>query len=275
MTAFIRLFAVFSLLSIASGPAQAAEPLQISGCSVSTLAYLEDLAKVYERETGVKVIVRGGGSIVGLTDLGKERVDIAASCKSSGPQDPADFEFITAAWDALVFIVHPANPVSDINLGMVRSIYDGTITNWKQLGGPDRKIISIISTPDGMGGVGEALAEQVLKGKKPERRANSHVEASSVAIWEQLVAETPDAFASTGFGSARKRKVKMLNFNGVPPTKENIISGAYPLKRRLYLVLKKDSPDEARKFVKFVLSRRGQALISSYGIPSIEDMGKR
>ena len=275
MPAVVRISLFLLLTALAAVPARAAQPVQISGCSVSTVAYLDDLAKVYEKETGEKVAVRGGGSLVGLSDLGKDRVDIAASCTGPGPGIPADFEFITAAWDALVFIVHPSNPVSDINFGSVRSIYDGTITNWKQLGGPDRKILSIISTPEGMGGVGEALADQVLKGRKPERRANSMVEASSVAIWEQLVEQMPEAFASTGFGSARKRKVKMLTFNGVPPTKQNIISGAYPLKRRLYLVLRKDAPPQARKFVKFVLSRRGQALISSYGIPSIDDMGKR
>ena len=98
------------------------------------------------------------------------------------------------------------------------------------------------------------------------------MQASSVAIWEQLVEDMPESFASTGFGSARKRKVKMLKVNGVAPTKENIISGKYPFRRPLYIVVKKNARPEVRRFVDFVLSKKGQKLISSYGMPSLADL---
>ena len=209
-------------------PAPASAALTGSGCSVSIPGYLADLAKEYEKETGVKVFVRGGGSVLGLNDLHEKRVDFAASCQSKQPGDPVDFEFITVAWDALVFIVNPANPVSSISYKDVRNIYEGQVANWKQLGGPDLELKSFISTPAGMGGIGESLENMFLEGKRPRQQPNSSVQASSVAIWEQLVEKTPGGFASTGFASARKRHVKMLNVNGVSPTKENIISHAYP-----------------------------------------------
>jgi phosphate transport system substrate-binding protein len=253
-------------------PAHAEESLMASGCSVSTVAYLSDLARAYEKETGKQVLVRGGGSLLGLTDLHATRVDFAASCKGKSPGDPSDFEFIPVAWDALVFIVNKSNPISNIKPDDVRLIYEGKITNWKQLGGLDLNVTSFISTPQGMGGIGEALSKMILDGKLPEKQANSSMQASSVAIWEQMVEKTPEGFASTGFGSARKRKVKMLSVNGVAPSKKNIMSGKYPFKRPLYLTVKKDAKPDVRKFIEFVLSKKGQGLISSYGIPSLADI---
>lgn len=259
------------LIPCLSAPASA-QSLVGSGCSVSVPGYLADLAKAYEKETGVKILVLGGGSVRGLTDLKEGRVDFAASCQSKTPADPEDFDYVIAAWDALVFIVNKENPVSAITPQQVRDIYDGKITNWKQLGGPDLQLISIISTLQGMGGIGESLANLVLQGKRPAPQPNSSMQASSVAIWEQLVENKPESFASTGFGSARKRNVKMLTVNGVPPSKQNIVSGKYPFKRPLYLVIKKNAKPEVRKFADFVLSKKGQALISSYGLPSLNDL---
>lgn len=250
----------------------AAESLIGSGCSVSVPAYLADLAKEYEKETGVKMLVMGGGSMRGLKDLQEGRMDFAASCQSKTAEDPEDFEYSVACWDALVFIVNKSNPVNSITPGQVREIYEGRINNWNELGGPNLKLVSIVSTPKGMGGIGEALAQYVLSGKRPQEQKNSSMQASSVAIWEQLVEEMREGFASTGFGGARKRNVKMLKVNGIAPTKSTIISGEYPFRRPLFLVIKKNAKPEVRKFVNFVRSSRGQNLISSYGMPSITDI---
>ncbi len=249
-----------------------AESITGSGCSVSVPGYLSDLAKAYEKETGVAVLVLGGGSIRGLADLREGRTDFAASCQSKSDEDPKDFEYRIASWDALAFIVNKSNPINSITPEQVRDIYLGKITNWKQLGGLDLNLVSIISTTSGMGGIGESLSNYILNGKRPSQQKNSSLQASSVAIWEQLVEDLRGGFASTGFGSARKRNVKMLKVNGVPPTKENIISGKYPFRRPLYIVIKKNARPEVRKFVDFVVSRKGQKLISSYGMPSLADL---
>ncbi|MBJ6724128.1 substrate-binding domain-containing protein [Geomesophilobacter sediminis] len=249
----------------------AAEPVMVSGCSVSNLGYLNDLARFYEKKTGQKILVRGGGSIVGLSELGADRVDIAASCQRKIPPNK-DFRVIPVAWDALVFIVNKRNPVNEITPQQVRDIYDGRVTSWKQIGGDNLRLISYVTTPEGLGGIGEALEKYLLNGKRPQIVANSSLQASSVAVWEQLVERHPEGFASTGYGSARKRNVKLLAFNGVAPTKATIISGKYPLKRYLYLVLPKDAKPEARRFVDWVLSKEGQTHISALGLPALAEI---
>ena len=212
------------------------------------------------------------GSIAGLTELGSDKIDLAASCLSHLSKPSVGFTFIPVAWDALVFITNKSNPVKNITPQQVKEIYDGKITNWKQLGGSDLKLTSYISTPEGLGGIGEALEKYILNGKRPLKQANSSMQVSSVSIWEQLVGKNAEGFASTGFGSARRRNVRMLSVNGVSPTKTTIISGKYPYKRYLYLVLTKDAKPEVNKFVDFALSKKGQSLISSYGIPSLSEI---
>lgn len=269
---FVALVMVLLLVGVFSMPTFAAEPLVVSGCSVSNFGYLTDLARDYEKETGQKILVRGGGSLLGLTELGESQIDFAASCKSKDITDPPEFIFYHVAWDALVFIVNKSNPVSNITMDNVRDIYNGKITNWRQLGGKDMEFRSYITTTAGMGGVGEALTNMVLGGAPVEKKVNSVMLASSTAVWEQLTEREPAGFASAGFASSRRRNVKMLMVAGVPPTKQNIISGKYPLKRRLFLVARQNARPEVQAFIDWALGKKGQSLISSYGIPSLAEI---
>lgn len=67
-------------------------------------------------------------------------------------------------------------------------------------------------------------------------------------------------------------KEKPGKVNGIAPTRENIISGEYPYRRPLYLVINRQARPETRNFVDFVLGKPGQALISSYGMPTLSDV---
>jgi len=259
---------VFCFILAALG-LRAGEPLTASGCSISMTGYLNDLVKDYEKETGQKILVRGGGSYVGLSELGSDRVDFAASCKSKGPEDPATLRFTPVAWDALVFIANPANTTRNLTPQDIVNIYEGKVTNWSALGGPDLALKSYISTQKGMAGIGETLTKYFLRDKWPQTTANSSMQSASVALWEQMVERNPEGFASTGFDSAHKRNVKMLAVNGVVPSKATIISGKYPYKRYLYLVTTPDAKPEVEAFIKFATGRKGQALIASYGIPPL------
>jgi len=249
-----------------------AEYITVSGCSISNVGYLTALAKEYERRTGVRVFVRGGGSMVGIEDLRSGKVDLAAACRSRDAGDPGDITFIQVAWDALVFIVHESNPVQNITLDEVRSIYAGRLTNWRRLKGLDAPVKVFISrSRSGLSGVEASTNKLVLQGVEPVKTPHTFFVASS-GIVEQMVEETPDAFAATGITSARKRNVKILKVNGVTPTNGAIIKNRYPLKRPLYLLLPKTPRPEVKQFVDFVLSSEGQRFISSQNVISLLDM---
>jgi phosphate transport system substrate-binding protein len=264
-------FALFSAALFTVDPARA-EYLTASGCSVSNVGYLTELAREYERLTGIKVYVRGGGTLVGIEDLRGGKVDFAASCRQRTNDDPKDIQFVQVAWDALVFISHKTNPITNISLDDVRAIYDGRITNWKQITGIDARIKVFISRArKGLSGVEWSTKEMVLKGKDPVETPHT-VSLASTAIVEQMVEDTPEGFATTGFSSARKRDVKILKVNGVAPTQKNIINGRYPLKRPLFILLPQKPKPETKKFLDFVLSKAGQRFISSQGVVSLLDI---
>ena len=246
--------------------------LTASGCSVSNVGYLTELAKEYERRTGVKVFVRGGGSVVGLEDLLGGKVDFAASCKAKDATASGDITYVQVAWDALAFIVHKSNPTENISLDEVRSIYAGKLTDWKQLHGPPAPIKVFISrNKKGLSGVEASTRALVLNGFEPLESPHSLFVAST-AIVEQMVEETPAGFATTGITSARKRNVKILKLNGVAPTNKAITQGRYPLKRPLYLLVPQKVKPAVQRFVDFTLSREGQQFLRSLNVIALKDI---
>ncbi len=266
------LLGVIACLWLFPPPVPAAGYITGSGCSVSNVGYLTDLAKEYERRTNIKVFVRGGGSVVGIEDLRSGKVDFAAACRQRSAGDPEDVTFVQVAWDALVFIVHPSNPMNAVSLNEVRSIYAGRVTDWGQLRGSKAPIKVFLSRAKrGLSGVEASTMALVLNNREPAEAPNILAMAST-GIVEQMVEATPEGFATTGYTSARKRNVKMLSVNGVPPTTQNIIQGKYPMRRPLFLLLPKDPKPETRKFVDFVLSRDGQQFLRSLNVVSLQDV---
>ncbi|MBI4689186.1 MAG: phosphate ABC transporter substrate-binding protein [Nitrospirae bacterium] len=249
-----------------------AEQITGSGCSVSNVGYLTELAKEYEKQTGVKVLVRGGGTVIGIEDVKTGKVDFAASCRKKEVDDPKDIQCIQVAWDALVFIVHRSNPISNISLDNVRAIYSGKITNWKELKGRDAPIKVFISRPKkGLSGVEASMRDMILKGQEPVETKNT-LSLASTGIVEQMVEDTPDGFATSGYSSARKRNIKILKVNSVYPDKKNIANGRYPLRRPLFLVIPEDPKPEVKRFIDFAMSKKGQQFISSQGVVSLLDV---
>ncbi|HCZ10687.1 MAG TPA: hypothetical protein DHV16_00195 [Nitrospiraceae bacterium] len=243
-----------------------------SGCSVSNLGYLSEIAGEYERLTGVKVLVRGGGTVVGIEDLRAGRVDFAASCREKAASDPDDVEFIQVAWDALVFIVHKSNPVGNISVDDIRAVCEGKITNWKELKGRNAAVKIFRSRPGkGLSGIDDSMRKMVLQGSELHENRNA-LSLASTGIVEQMVEKTEEGFAASGFSSARKRDVKMLRINGIYPNKTSIASGKYTFKRPLFILIPKKAKPETKKFIDFVLSKEGQRFISSQGIVSLSDI---
>jgi phosphate transport system substrate-binding protein len=252
--------------------AGAADYLTGSGCSVSNVGYLTELAKDYEKKTGIKIFVRGGGSVVGIEDLRSGKVDFAAACRAKEAGDPEDVQFIQVAWDVLVFIVHKTNPVDNITLDTVRAIYSGKVTNWRQLKGSDAPIKTYVSRPKkGLSGVEASTRKMVLNGKDPVPSPHIYSVAST-GIVEQMVEDTPEGFATTGYTSARKRDVKMLKVKGASPTYINIVGNRYPLKRPLFILIPKSPRPEVKRFVDYVLGKEGQQFIRSQGVVPLRDL---
>ena len=211
--------------------------------------------------------MQGGGATKGIRNAVKGEIDIGGACRpfiEGHPEELGAYQ-VPVAWDALVVIVHPDNPVDNITFNQLQGIYLGKIKNWNQLGGPNVPIELYIRKGK-VSGVGRTLRELVFADYDMEFKGAKYVERSSGPV-EKGIQKNKYGIGTTGISSAKRRKVKMLKLNGKEPSFENIKNGTYVLYRPLYLVTKgrSSSSQKVKDFISFALSREGREIIRNAG----------
>jgi len=247
-----------------------------AGCGITKKAFMAELAKAYEKKTGIKVNLKGGGATKGIRNASKGAIDIGGACRPiiDGHAEERSAYQVPVAWDALVVIVHPKNPVDTISVRQLQDIYTGKITNWNQIGGWD-KPIELYVRRGKISGVGRTLRELVFANFDQNFAGAKHIVRSSGPL-EKGIQTNMLGLGTTGISSAKRRKVKILKLNGKEPSYENIKSGSYVLYRPLYLVTKgRASADKkVKEFITFALSREGRSVIKRAGsVPYSDAMG--
>lgn len=252
------------------GKAEAAE-LKWVGCGITKKAFMKALAAAYEKKTGTKIVIKGGGATKGIRVVAKGLADIGGSCrhKIDVPEEKST-KLHQVAWDALVAVVNKDNPVGNITVKQVKGVLTGKIKNWKALGGPDLPI-TVYVRKGKISGVGLMTRELLFNNLAQNFSPDAKIKRSSGPL-ERGISVDPKGFGMTGISSAKKRKkLKILKVNGISPTKENIISGKYPFYRPLYLTTKAEPSNEVKKFIAFALSPEGQAVISQQGTVNLKE----
>lgn len=275
MTATISLVFIFAVMPSAG---QAGNALVFKGCSIARSAFMSEVAVAYEKAAGKKIGVTGGGATLGIRATAAGDADIGGACRPPLPEffDEEKGVYMThVAWDALVFITHPSNPVDNISLQQARDILSGKITNWKQVGGTDRPIIVVFRSqaPEHSGkvsGVGYMTRLMLFNDPDIDFVKNALFFRYSAEI-ERTVAKVGYTLGITGISSAKKRNLKVLNLNGIEPAKKNIASAEYPLFRPLYLVTKGKPAGEAKAFIDWLIGKDGQKIISDLGIVNLKE----
>jgi len=168
------------------------------------------------------------------------------------------------AIDALTPIVHPSNPVSDLTIEQLSLIYQGKITNWKELGGKDMKIIVI--SRDTSSGTYESWQEKILHKEKVTPKAQ--LQASSGAV-VQAVSKNRFAVGYVGIGYLNK-SVKALKVSGIEASARNSLEGKYPIARPLYMFTDGQPTGAVADYIKFVLSAEGQNIVKKEGFVPVK-----
>ena len=256
------LFAVF--LVFASGcVSQGEEPetLTLAG-STTVLPVAQTVAEIYMDEHATADIqVSGGGSSVGVTAVKEGTADIGMLSRElkASEKEGSNLEEFVIAKDGIALIAYPSNPVSDLTLAQIKDIYQGKITNWKELGGDDMKIVLI--GRDSASGTREFFTEFVLK---KEDAASTMQEYSSNGAVKQAVAQTPGAIGYVSLEFV-DNSVKAFTLSGIAPTVENVINGSYSINRPLLMITNGEPTGLAKKFLDFILSDEGQKIIAENG----------
>ncbi len=236
-----------------------------------TLKAIESYKKV---KKDVAISVEGSGSGNGIKALLDGACDIANSSRAMKKEEKESAEKaslkireIAVAYDMIVPIVHPSNPITKLTKDQLKGIYEGNITSWKQLGGADEPIIVV--SRDTSSGTYEYWHEDVMK--KTDVKKDALTQASNGAI-VTTVAGNPKAIGYIGFGYLKKdSNVKGLLVNDVEPTIDHGKSGKYPISRKLFMYVNEAKMSDATKgFVDYLLGDEGQKLVAEAGFIPIK-----
>jgi len=220
---------------------------------------------------GKRVQVTGGGSGIGIAALINGTTDVANASRPMKEAEKAKvrdrFNILPAeiavARDGLAVYVQESNPIEQLTLEQLRSIYAGDVKNWKDVGGPDAPII--LYSRENSSGTYVFFKDNVLKGD--DFAATAQTLPGTAAVVNAVAKEK----FGIGYGGAAYAKgvkeVKLLGKDGKAylPSAENVASGAYPLSRNLFMYTRGKPAGEAKAFIDYCLSAEGQAVVTQVG----------
>ena len=229
--------------------------------STSIQPFAEFLAEEYmAAHPGENIEVQGGGSTAGLQAAANGLADIGMCSRTLIEDESKQFSGTTIARDGLAIVVHPSNPVSELTTEQSRGLFNGSIRNWKEVGGADGPVRPI--TREEGSGTRESFVHLVMVKEKISRYALTQESNGAV---KELVKGDPAAVGYMSLGLVGT-DLKAINVDGVAPTAANVLAGDYKLARPFLFVTHTALRPEAQRFLDYVLGPDGQRTLESEGL---------
>ena len=235
--------------------------------SDTVLPLTQTLSEIYmNQHSEATITVTGGGSGVGISALLDGTTDIAMASRrikfsekmklKQSHHEPCE---VVVAYDALAVIVNPQNPVQKLTREQLEAIFRGKITNWKEVGGEDAKII--VYSRETSSGTYEFFKESVLHNKNYMSGVLS-MPATGAII--QSVSQTRGAIGYVGLAYLNPMiKALAVSYDGgknyVYPSVESAVAKEYPVVRPLYYYYDKANEAAVMPFIQYIESAQGQA----------------
>lgn len=261
---------VLVLFSLVGTSAEAKERIIITGSS-TVAPVLSDLARLYEKtHPDIRIDVQSGGSSRGIADV-RNNIAAVGMVSRALKEKESDLTPYTFARDGLSIILNAKNPVTKLTKQQIQDIYLGKISNWKELGGKDAKIV-IVNKAEGRSTLELFLKFFALK--------NSEIKASIIIGDNEqgikTVSKNPNAIGYVSVGAAEYNRsvgvpIKLLPYEGVSASVENVRNGSYSLLRDLNLVTSGPVLEPTKKFIAFVKSRSAKTTIKEHFFVATED----
>ncbi len=247
-------------------------PITVKG-SDTMVILAQSWAENYMKENqGLTVQVTGGGSGVGIAALINGGTDI---CEASRPMKAVekeqvrkrhgkDVKEIPVALDGLAVYVSESNPVQSITEAHLKGIYIGAITNWKEVGGKDARIVAY--GRDNSSGTYQFFKEHVLNNEDFAREVQTLPGTGAIV---NAVSKDPASIGYGGIAYASGIRVVPVRRDEksepVIPSLATVKSGQYPLSRNLFFYTVGDPAGDVKAFIDWVLGPEGQKLCETVG----------
>ncbi len=255
--------------------------IQASG-STTVAPVASDAAEALKSKGLNITVATQGGSAGGISQLGTGQIDIALSSKPLSDKDHKAYpgtELVTTQIGADAVGVIITKEVADggvkgLSKAQVAGLFEGRITNWKEVGGPDLQVFVYDKEPGR--GTREVL-DKFIYGEgeppAPPKSANYAVVGGNLETRNKLKSTRGSiAPLSTGFIDGHPDLVA-VPLEGIAPTLANVASGEYAMTRPLYMITNGDPKGTVKQYVDYVLSPEGQKLLPKHGYLTREQMG--
>lgn len=240
--------------------------LSVKGSDTMVVLAQRWAERYMQTHPGSTIEVSGGGSGTGMAALLNGTTDVANASRPVSERERTqmpDVQPTRVALDALAVYVHQENPIRSLTMAQLGDIFGGRITNWSQVGGPDRAIV--LYSRENNSGTYAYFKEHVLGGGDFAVTAQTLPGTAAVI---NAVAHDPSGIGYGGIGYATGiRTVPIAGEDGqaIEPTMENATSGRYPLARFLFMVTRGEPQGMARQFIDWIRSPEGQGLVEDVG----------
>jgi phosphate transport system substrate-binding protein len=259
---FVALFVVFITIAASA----AGNTIVIDG-STTVGPVAKTFAAYFTKKYGIRVTVSESGSGNGAKSLINGSCTIAAmsramkaaeivAARTKGVNPVAN----VVAYDGLAMVVHPANPVRALTKAQISNIYHGAITNWKEVGGPNARIVVI--QRESNSGTEESFKELVA-GKGVLVTGSAETQSSNGSV-KSRVSTTVSALGFLGLGFV-DRSVKVIAVNGVLPNVTTVKNGTYTVTRPLYFYTNGQPSGSLKQFVDLRKTAEGKKMITELG----------
>lgn len=258
-----------------------AEALKINGSTTVNLPAAE-AAEILRSEQKMEIqLDTQGGSSGGISMLGEGLVHLGMSSKHVSDDDrkkfpKCDYKEIQVGEDAVALVVSRDvwdGGVKALSKEQVAGIYESRIKNWKDVGGPDKRIAFFNKEPGR--GTWEVFVHWVYGDPKKAPQA-SFPEVGGNEEGRNKVASTKGAITQLSSSWADGKTAFALSLKvadkAIFPTTDKIASGEYPMRRPLFLLSNGEPTGSAKVFADFMLSPRGQEFVRKHGYLALDDM---
>lgn len=203
------------------------------------------------------------GSNSGMANLVAKRVELAATSRPLNPTEAqARIQVIPVAKDALAIVIGANNPFSgSLSLEQLKGIFQGQITNWSEVGGPNVPIRVLNRSPNS--GTYTLFQDVVLIGEPFGQEGANFVTYTRDVTTPILQALRADGISYTTVAQAQSQQtVKIIPINGISPTDiEAVKNGTYPISRNVFFAVPQQTSPVVKEFIDFSLSPQGQQLV--------------
>jgi phosphate transport system substrate-binding protein len=173
------------------------------------------------------------------------------------------------AREAFVFFVNSGNPVDGLTIEQIQNIYQKRLTNWREVGGKNEKIMSFQRSENS--GSQTTMQAMVMRGTPmpdpvwEEFAGGMGGMISQVAEYRNYSSAIGYSFRYFATVMNPNSNIKLLSIDGIPPTVDNIRTREYPFTVDVYAVTAGSANVNTEKLIQWIISEQGQGFIEKCG----------